>query len=96
MWLKRIIKSGIDHKLRINQNGFRDNRSTTGYILATRLILEGVKKNLPTLFTFIDFKKAFDTVHRGKVFEILQAYGIPDSLVTATRNMYRNTQAKVL
>ena len=49
------IKSGIDHKLRINQNGFCNNRSTS-HILALRLLLEGVKKtNLPALFTFIDF-----------------------------------------
>ena len=91
------IKSGIDHKLRINQNGFRNNRSTAGHIFAVRRILEGVKKkNLPALFTFIDLRKAFDTVHRGKMFKILQAYRIPDILVTAIRNMHRDTQAEVL
>ena len=91
------IKSGINHKLRIKQNGFRNNRSTEGHILTIRLLLEGVKKkNLPTLFTFIDLKKAFDTVHRGNMFKILQAYGTLYILATAIRNMYRNTQAKVL
>ena len=91
------IKSGIDHKLRINQNEARNNRTTTDHILAIELLLEGAKKkNLPALFTFIDFKKAFDTVHRGKMFKILQAYGILDILVTAIKNMYINTQAKVL
>ena len=91
------IKTGIDDKLRINQNGFRNNRNTTGHILAMRRILEGAKKkNLPALFTFIDFKKAFDTVHRGKMFKILRAYGIPDILVSAIQNMNRDTQAKVI
>ena len=72
------IKSGINHKFRINQNGFRNNRSKNGHILAIRILLEGVKKkNLPALFTFIDFKKAFDTVHRGNMFKILQASGNP-------------------
>ena len=90
------IKSGIDHRLRINQNGFCNNRSTV-HILAVRRLLEGVKKkNLPGFFIFIDFKKAFDTVHRGNMFKILQAYGILDILVTAIKNMYINTQAKVL
>ena len=30
------------------------------------------------------------------MFKMLQTYGIPDILVTAIRNMYRDTQAKVL
>ena len=91
------IKSGIDHHLRINQNGFRNNRSTTSHILAIRRLMEGAKKKiLPTAMTFIDFKKTFDTIHRGKMFKILKAYGIPDILVTAIKNMYRDTQAKVL
>ena len=91
------IKSGIDHHLRINQNCFRNDRSTTSHILAIRRLMEGAKKkSLPTVMTFIDFKKAFDTIHRGKMFKILKAYGIPDILVTAIKDMYRNTQAKVL
>jgi hypothetical protein len=33
-----------------------------------------------SVLTFIDFKKAFYTIHRGKMIKILLAYGIPDSL----------------
>ena len=91
------IKSGIDHHLCINQNGFHNDRSTTSHILAIRSLMEGAKKkSLPTIMTFIDFKKAFDTIHRGKMFKMLKAYGILDILVTAIKNMYRDTQAKVL
>ena len=68
------MKFGINRKLRINQNRFCNNRSTTGHIFAIRLLLEDVKKkNLPVLFTFIDFEKTFDITHRGKVFKLLQA-----------------------
>ena len=38
--IRNRIKSGINHKLRINQNRFRNNRSTTGHILALRLLLK--------------------------------------------------------
>ena len=62
------IRSVIDLKLRINQNGFRPDRSTVAQILTLRRIIEGVKANhLPAVITFIDFKKAFDSIHRAKM-----------------------------
>lgn len=43
--------------------------------------------------TFIDFKKAFDTIHRGKLMQILRAYGIPARIVQSISNVYANTSA---
>ena len=91
------IRPEVDKKLRINQNGFRPGRSTVSQILALRRIIEGVKSNnLPAIITFIDFTKAFDTIHRGKMIKILRAYGIPNELVEAIEDMYQDTTAKVL
>ena len=90
------IRSVIDVKLRINQNGFRSKRTTVAQILTLRRIIEGVKaNNLPAVLTFIDFKKAFDSIHRGKMMQILRAYGIPPNLLRAIERMYTNTKAKV-
>ena len=87
----------IEPLLRPNQNGFRVERSTTSHILALRRLIEGIKdKNLSCIITFIDFKKAFDSVHRGKMIRILRAYGIPDIIVQGINVMYSNTQAVVL
>ena len=62
-----------------------------------RIIIEGVKdKNLEALLIFIDFKNAFDTVHRGRMLQILKAYGIPEELVSAIAGMYKNTTAKII
>ena len=75
MLLNRI-RPHLDDKLRPNQCGFREKRSTVGQILALRRIIEGIHdKNLTAVMTFIDFKKAFDMVHRGKMIKILRAYG---------------------
>ena len=46
--------------------------------------------------TFIDFKKAFDSIHRGKMMRILKAYGIPPNLLQAIEKMYTNTKTKVI
>ena len=90
------IRTAIDPKLRNNQNGFRAKRSTVSQILALRRIIEEVKKhNLTAVMTFIDFKKAFDSIHRGKMLKILQAYGVPPQLLQAIELMYADTRAKV-
>ena len=66
-------------------------------ILALRRIIEGVKaNNPPVIITFIDSKKAFDSIHRGKMLRILKAYGIPPNLLRAIGAMYTNTRAKVI
>ena len=91
------IRSVIDPKLRYNQNGFRPKRTTVAQVLALRRIIEGVKANhLPAVLTFIDFSKAFDSIHRGKMMKILKAYGIPPTLLRAIETMYTNTKAKVV
>ena len=74
MLLNRI-RPKIDPLLRPNQNGFRPGRSTTAHILALRRLIEGVKShNLKCVLVFVDFKKAFDSIHRGKMLQILSVY----------------------
>ena len=70
--------------------------STTSQILTIRRILEGVRsKNLQATILFVDFAKAFDSIHRGKMEQILLAYGLPKETVAAIMMLYRNTKVKV-
>ena len=90
------LKPRIENLPRDNQNGFRPGRSTTSHILALRRIFEGAKaKNLTAVMLFIDFKKAFDSVHRGLFMKILKAYGIPEEIVKLIESWYIGTRAKV-
>ena len=87
----------MDLWLRIYQNGFRPGQTTVSQILALRRIIEGVKENnLSCIITFIDFKKALDSIHRGKMLCIVKAYGIPESLVNTIEDIYSDTKTKIL
>ena len=94
--LRNRIEPKIDNILRKNQNGFRRNRSMTSQILTIRRILEGVRaKNLQAILLFVDFTKALDSIHRGKMEQILPAYGLLKETIEAKTILYRNTKVKV-
>ena len=44
---------------------------------------------------FVDFTKAFDSIHKEKMEQILLAYGLPKETVAAITILYRNTKVKV-
>ena len=94
--LRNRIEPQIDDILRKNQNGFRRNRSTTTQILTIRRILEGVRaKNVLVTILFVDFTKAFDSIHRKMMEQILLAYVLPKETVAAITILYWNTKVKV-
>ena len=72
------IRPEVKKVLRKNQNGFRRNRSTTSLIVTIRRIIEQVRaKNFVATILFVDFFKAFDSIHRGKIEQILLEYDLP-------------------
>ena len=91
------IQSTLDPLLRPNQNGFRPSRSTTSHILPLRRTIEGVKShNLQAAIIFVNFKKAFYSIHRHKMLEILRKYGVPRKRVDTTGKFNESTFASVL
>ena len=44
---------------------------------------------------FVDFSKAFDSIHRGNMEQILLVYGLPKDTITAIIMLYKNTNAMV-
>ena len=94
--LQNRIEPKIDNLLRKNQNGYQRNRSTTSQILTIHRILEGIQaKNLKVTILFVDFTKAFDSIHKGKMEQILLAYGLPKETIAAIMILYKNTKVKV-
>ena len=65
-----------------HQCGFRRNRSTTDHIFCIRQILEKIwEHNEAVHQLFIDLKKAYDSVRREALYNILIEFGIPKKLV---------------
>ena len=57
--------------------------------------LKAYGKNIQATILFVDFIKAFDSIHRGKMEQILLAYGLPKETVAAIMILCRNTKVKV-
>ena len=91
------IKAGIDEILRPEQAGFREGKSTTEQIFVLRNIIEQSVEWQSTLYiNFIDFEKAFDSIHRGSLWEIMRQYGIPSKLINIVKLMYTDSMCAVL
>lgn len=91
------ISEPIDTVLRPNQAGFRKGRSCIDQIHIIRTILAAaVDKQLPLYITYVDFKKAFDSINREKMFQILRHYGIPEKIVQSIKVIYNNSRSSVI
>lgn len=87
----------IEPLLRNNQNGFRAGRSTISQVLTLRRIIEEITlSNLDAALIFVDFRKAFDSIHREQMFTILELYGIPTPLIDAIKVLYTGSTSSIL
>ena len=83
------IRPHIDPFLWTNQNAFCQGRSNVSQILALHHVIEEVKEhNLSAIPTFVDFKKAFDSINRDKMFDMLLAYRIPSQIIIDIKGLY--------
>ena len=77
----------VDQILRENQAGFEK-----GVAVPNNIIEGALARKLPLFITFIDFKKAFDSINRTIMFAILRHYGILDKVEV----LYEDSSSRVL
>ena len=91
------LKAAIDNKLRKNQAGFRAKRSCTDHIATLRIIVEQSLEWQSNLYlNFVDFQRAFDSVHRETVWKILRQYGIPIKFLNIIKSFYSDYKVKII
>jgi len=79
-----------------HQCGFRRHRSTTDHIFCIGQILEKTwEHNEAVHQLFIDFKKAYDSVRREALYNILIEFGIPKKVVRLIKMCLTATYSRV-
>ena len=77
------LKPIIDLQLSQCQSGFRAGRSTTELVMALRCVIDTCRvTNMTASLVFVDFQKAFDTLHRPSIPIILSQYNVPNCLIS--------------
>lgn len=78
------------------QCGFRPGKSTTDQIFILRQILEkGLEFNIDTVHMFIDFKSAYDSIIRVKLYEALYSLEIPRKLIDLVMMTMKNVRCRI-
>jgi hypothetical protein len=89
--IKNKLTKFYENLIGEEQNGFCKGQSCGDGYFSLKLIIEKHRQfNIKTHLAFIDFKKAFDKVNRNKLMKILKANNIPNQLIVAIYNIYKN------
>ena len=91
------MKDAIDNVLKDEQAGFRKKRSCADQIATLRIIVEqSIEWQSPLYTCFIDFEKAFDSVDRDSIWNILLHYGVPIKFVGIIKALYEGFSCQVI
>ena len=78
------------------QCGFRPHRSTTDMMFAVRRLHElGRKARVPLFLCFIDLQKAYDSVDRTLLWQVLARFGTPPQMIEVIRQFHDGMRACV-
>lgn len=94
--IERRLSTYSEDILAETQAGFRRGRGCIDHIFTVRQIAEKAREqNVQLLEVFFDLKKAYDTVNRQALWQLLTKYGVPDKVVNLLKALYNNMKATV-
>lgn len=94
--LQRLLNNITESLLPESQCGFRNNRSTVDMVFTARQLQEKCREQHQDLFmAFVDLSKAFDTVQRDLLWDILLRFGCPSKFVNILRQFHDGMNARV-
>ena len=94
--LQERLQLLAEQELPESQCGFQKGRSCTDMIFVVRQLMEkSWEHRAKTFFTFIDLKKAYDSVPRRGMWLALKKLGVPEKTVNLIRAFHTNMKAKI-
>ena len=78
------------------QIGFKKGYRTADHVYVLKTLIDKTLQGKGKLYAaFIDFKKAYDTVNRGKLLKKLQEIGLSGTLFRNIRALYAKTEYQI-
>jgi hypothetical protein len=83
----------LEKKIRMEQAGFRPNRSCVDQINTLRVIIgQSLEFQSPLYLLFVDYSRAFDSVQRECIWRALEERGFPKKIINLIKEGYNNLQ----
>lgn len=94
--INRRISITLEAKQPIEQAGFRKSFSTIDHIHTLELIIEKYQEKQRALYvTYIDYKKAFDTISHTSIWEALREQEVESEYIKVIKSIYNNNTGRV-
>ena len=86
----------LDAAQSVDQAGFRSGFSCEDHLFTVCRVLETTREfQIPVWAATIDYRKAFDTVEHGSIWEALNDFGVPKANIRILANIYREQVGSV-
>lgn len=91
------LQEAMDKRLRDQQAGFRKDRSCKDHIATLHINSElSMEWNTSLYIIFMDFEKAFDSLHRTSLWHLMDYCGIPTKITNFIKASYEGLSCKVI
>ena len=85
-----------NEKIIEEQAGFRKDYSTTDHVFTLYTIIQNyLSKNKKLYIAFVDFRKAFDSINRNILWDVLRKSGVKGNLYNSLKGIYKSVLACV-
>ena len=94
--LQERLQRLVEDVLHESQCGFRKGRGCMDMIFTIRQLVEkSLEHNSKCYYSFVDLKKAYDSVPREALWMILQKFGVPGSIISLVHSFHQGMSAKI-
>ncbi|XP_024891525.1 uncharacterized protein LOC112467233 [Temnothorax curvispinosus] len=94
--IKALLEDKIGSTVSEEQSGFTAGRSCVDNLFVVQQLLKKrIAKDLETHITFIDLKKAYDSVPRNRLWQVLCDIGINSNIIQVIQEMYAKNKAYI-